>query len=52
MKEQWGLLEATQAEITDLLQLGPPDPPPEEGAEQAEEEMAELARFFRAHRPR
>jgi hypothetical protein len=50
VKEQWGLLEATQVEISDLINLAPPVIETGESPEQADEEIAELANFFRAHR--
>jgi hypothetical protein len=50
VKEQWGMLEATRAEISEVINLAPLPLEPDENLEQAEEEMAELANFFRAHR--
>jgi hypothetical protein len=52
VKEQWGLLEATQVEISQFINLAPLVPESEENPEQSEEEFAELANFFRAHRLR
>jgi hypothetical protein len=50
VKEQWGLMEATQGEISEIISLAPPTLETDESPEQAEEEMTELANFFRAHR--
>ena len=47
VKEQWGLLEATQSEIGEILNVAPAQSEENEEREQTEE----LANFFRAHRP-
>jgi hypothetical protein len=48
VKEQWGLLEATQSEIGDILSVAPPAV---EENDETREQAEELANFFRAHRP-
>jgi hypothetical protein len=48
VKEQWGLLEATQSEIGEILSVAPP---PSEENDEAREQTEEIANFFRAHRP-
>ena len=50
VKEQWGLMEATQVEISDIINLAPPLLETDETLDQADEDLAELANFFRAHR--
>jgi hypothetical protein len=52
--EQWSMLEASQSEIESILKLAPPVPITAEDVPEPteEEQMTELANFFRAHRQR